>query len=116
MKIERERFEVFKAKEGTDVEELRRVLKQGEEMIGAQYKDRMQHVNLYVDSSIAVQLGDDVYLISYYGYGKKPDVIPEKAVIDNMDKYQEMLGKFFEGGPPLVNEEPSNTFCIDPKG
>ena len=116
MKIERERFEIFKAKKGTDVEELRRVLKHGEELIGDQYKELMRRINLFGDSSIAVQLGEDVYLISYYAYGQKPDVPPEKVVIDNMDMYQEMLMKFFEADIPMINEGPSNTFWIEPKG
>lgn len=115
MKIERERFEIFKAKKGTNVEELRSVLKQGEKMIGDQYKERMRRNNLYGDSSIAVQLGEDVYLISYYAYGKMPEFPPEKTVIDKMDEYQEMLAKFFEVDIPMINEEPSNTFWIEPK-
>ncbi|HWU43885.1 MAG TPA: hypothetical protein VN132_10620 [Bdellovibrio sp.] len=115
MKIERERFEIFKAKKGTDVEELRRVLKWGEEIIGDQYKARMRSINLYGDSSIAVQLGEDVYLISYYAYGKKPEVRPEKVAVDNMDKYQEVLMKFFDTDIPMINDGPSNTFWIEPK-
>ena len=110
MKIRSEQIILFKAKKGTSAQELRDLLKEGEQHVKDGYLLWMEKINLLGDSSFVIELAGETYLASFYLYGEKPVGEPKYDEIEGMDEYQEKLSHFFESHEPDFQCEASNSF------
>jgi|GEM_PF-4745375 len=110
MKIRSEQIILFKARKGTSAEQLRALLKEGEELVKDGYLLWMEKINLLGDSSFVIELEGETYLASFYLYGEKPTFEPSYEYIEGMDEYQEKLSHFFESREPDFQCEASNSF------
>lgn len=106
-------LEIVKAKDGVTAEELRSVLKFGENLIGEDYLKRMREIKLFGDVSFVAEIAGGVYLISYYNFeeDRKTPSIPIKA-ISSLRQYMEKIEPLFEGAE-LKRLQVANSFWID---
>lgn len=103
-------MEVTKTKPGVTAQELRDVLKYGEELIGPDYLQRMKEIGLLGDVSFVAELNGGVYLISYYLFGseRKKASAPLKS-IPSVQKYMEKIEPLFAGAE-TIKLSPANSF------
>ena len=108
-----QQLEIYKAKDGVTADELREVLKYGENLIGADYLKWMAEIRLLGDVSFVAEIEGGVYLISYYLYGedRKKASVPLKS-IPSLSKYMERIEPLFEGSQP-TRLPVANSFWID---
>jgi hypothetical protein len=106
-------LEIHKAKNGVTAQELREVLKYGENLIGPDYLRRMKEAKLLADVSFVAEIEDGVYLISYYLFveGRKKSSTPLKSV-PSIKQYMEKIEPLFDGSDP-IRLNAANSFWID---
>ena len=106
-------LEIVKAKDGVTAEELRSVLKYGEQLVGADYLKRMKEIKLLGDVSFVAEISGGVYLISYYHFeeDRKISSIPLKS-IPYLKQYMEKIEPLFEGAE-LKRLQVANSFWIN---
>lgn len=107
--INQQYLEIYKAKPGTNAKALEKVLKEGEERIGADYLKRMKELNLIGDVSFVFEYNQTVFLISLYVFGQPPKNKPESKLIPGMEEYQKLLEPFFDDSKPF-KVFPANSF------
>lgn len=106
-------LEVCKAKAGVTADELREVLKYGQDLVGADYLKRMNDTQLLGDVLFVAEIEGGVYLISYYLQGDNytKATSPIKS-IPSLAKYMERIEPIFDDeSPPLPPV--ANSFWID---
>jgi len=106
-------LEIVKAKDGVTADELRSVLRYGQELVGEDYLMRMKEIKLLGDVSFVAEIAGGVYLISYYNFeeGRKLPSVPLKTIA-SLKKYMEKIEPLFEGAE-LKRLEVANSFWID---
>ncbi len=95
-------LEIYRAKDGVTAQELREVLKYGENLIGPDYLNRMKEIGLSGDVSFVAELEGGVYLISYYLFAveRKASATSTKD-IPSVKEYMKRIEPLFEGSKPI---------------
>lgn len=94
-------LEIVKTKEGVTADELKAVLKYGENLVGEDYLKRMKEMKLLGDVSFVAEISGGVYLISYYLFdeGRKKPSVPLKDIA-TLKLYMEKIEPLFDGSVP----------------
>lgn len=106
-------LEIYKANDGVTAEELKKVLKYGQDLAGKDYIKRMKEMGLAGDVSFVAEIEGGVYLISFYLFpeNRKPASAELKS-IPTLNKYMEKIEPLFEGALP-VRLNVANSFWTD---
>lgn len=105
-------LEITKAKDGTTAEELRRLLKEGSDLIGKEYLVRMNNLRVRGDASFVAEIQKSVYLISYYNFETERPVNPPPFDSPNMKLYMDKLRPVFENSE-TIRLPIANSFWIN---